>query len=65
MKEALETISRGRTSLVIAHRKSMLTRVDRVLVLRNGRIEQDGPPDQLLAHPGYFRNMMTAQEGAA
>jgi len=65
VKEALEMISRGRTTLVIAHRKSMLTHVERVLVLRGGRIEQDGPPDRLLAQPGYFRDMMTAQEGVA
>ena len=35
-------------TLIIAHRPSMLTDVDRVLVLQNGRIEQDGTPDQLI-----------------
>jgi ABC-type multidrug transport system fused ATPase/permease subunit len=32
--------------------------VDRVLVLQNGRIEQDGTPDQLMKIDGYFRDMM-------
>jgi ATP-binding cassette, subfamily B, bacterial len=62
VKEALERLSRGRTTLLIAHRKSMLTRVDRVLVLREGRIEQDGPPEVLLRQDGYFREMMSSQE---
>ena len=64
VKTALERLARGRTTLVIAHRRSMLTDVDRVLVLRDGRIEQDGPPAELLKVDGYFRQMMTAQDGA-
>ena len=47
VREALERLSCGRTRLIVAHRRSMLTNVDRVLVLRNGRIEQDGPPERL------------------
>ena len=63
VKTALERLARGRTTLVIAHRRSMLTDVDRVLVLREGRIEQDGTPAELLKVDGYFRQMMTAQDG--
>ena len=62
VKTALERLARGRTTLVIAHRRSMLTDVDRVLVLREGRIEQDGSPAELLEVDGYFRQMMTAQD---
>ena len=36
VKQALEVISKGRTTLIVAHRRSMLTSVDRVLVLRGG-----------------------------
>jgi ATP-binding cassette subfamily B protein len=64
IKEALERLSRGRTTLLIAHRKSMLTDVDRVLVLREGRIEQDGSPKELIKVDGYFRQMMAGGEGA-
>lgn len=63
VKEALKLLARDRTTLVVAHRRSMLTEVDRVLVLRNGRIEQDGAPDVLIQEPGYFRDMMTAHDG--
>ena len=63
VKHALERMAVGRTTIVIAHRRSMLTQVDRVLVLRGGRIEQDGPPADLVAVDGYFRQMMEAQDG--
>jgi ABC-type multidrug transport system fused ATPase/permease subunit len=58
IKRALSVLAEGRTTLIIAHRRSMLTDVDRVLVLQNGRIEQDGTPDQLMKVDGYFRDMM-------
>jgi ABC-type multidrug transport system fused ATPase/permease subunit len=63
VKEAIGVISRGRTTLVVAHRASMLSDVDRVLVLQGGRIVQDGRPDELLEQDGYFRQMMTARDG--
>ncbi len=65
VKQALERLSQGRTTLLIAHRKSMLTDLDRVLVLRDGRIEQDGPPRELACVDGYFRQMMGGEEGEA
>jgi ABC-type multidrug transport system fused ATPase/permease subunit len=63
VKQAIDVIARGRTTLVVAHRRSMLTQVDRVLVLRGGRIEQDGSPEELMREDGYFRQMMTAHDG--
>jgi ABC-type multidrug transport system fused ATPase/permease subunit len=64
VKEAINVISEGRTTLVVAHRRSMLSDVDRVLVLRGGRVEQDGSPAELLRVDGYYRQMMTAEDGA-
>jgi ABC-type multidrug transport system fused ATPase/permease subunit len=63
VKTALERLAHGRTTLMITHRRSMLTDVDRVIVLRDGRIEQDGSPEELLKADGYFRQMMRAEEG--
>jgi ATP-binding cassette, subfamily B, bacterial len=63
IKRALEVVSRDRTTLIVAHRRSMLTCVDRVLVLRDGRIEQDGTPADLMNQTGYFRDMMAASDG--
>lgn len=53
---AIKRLSQGRTTLVIAHRRSMLMDADRVLVLKNGRIDQQGPPADLLMQKGYFRH---------
>jgi ATP-binding cassette subfamily B protein len=59
IKEALSAISKGRTTLLVAHRRSMLTEVDRVLVLRHGSIQEEGTPAALLSAGGYFHQMMT------
>jgi len=67
VKRAISEVARGRTTIIVAHRRSMLTGVHRVLVLRNGVIEQEGTPETLIEEPGYFREMMSAgnkQEGA-
>ena len=48
--------------LLIAHRRTMVTDVDRVIVLRGGRIEQDGAPKDLQSRPGYFQDMLRASE---
>lgn len=58
VKEALGRLAEGRTTLLIAHRPSMLTDVDRVIVLRDGAIDQDGTPAELLAQDGYFRDLV-------
>jgi len=58
VKKALMVLGRGRTTLVIAHRRSMLTDVDRVLVLKDGRVVQQGTPGELLHQAGYFHDMM-------
>jgi len=62
VKQSLSRAARGRTTLLVAHRKSMLTDVDRVVVIRNGKVEQDGTPDALRAVDGYFRQMMEADD---
>lgn len=64
VKEALADASRGRTTLLVAHRKSMLTDVDRVIVIEQGRVTQQGTPDALRGTDGYFRQMLAAEETA-
>ena len=58
VKRALAVLSRGRTTLIIAHRASMLSGVDRVIVMNDGHIQRQGTPAQLLEGAGYFRDMM-------
>ena len=60
VKQAIHELARGRTTLIVAHRRSMVEGADRVMVLRGGRIEQEGPPARLAEVPGYFRDFMLA-----
>ena len=54
IRDALAAMQDGRTTLVIAHRYSMVRDADRVLVLEGGRITQQGTPDELIAAGGWF-----------
>ncbi|MFE2180139.1 ABC transporter ATP-binding protein [Streptomyces sp. NPDC059455] len=54
VQRAMETVLRGRTAVVIAHRLSTVETADRVLVMADGRIVEDGPPDRLIAGEGRF-----------
>lgn len=58
VQRAIERLVRGRTTLLIAHRLSTTTRADRVIVLDQGRVVEQGPPDVLLRRGGAYRRMM-------
>jgi ATP-binding cassette, subfamily B, bacterial len=60
VQEALETVLADRTALIIAHRLSTVLIADRVLVLADGRIVQDGPPATLLRGAGEFADLHAA-----
>ncbi|GAB2699976.1 ABC transporter ATP-binding protein [Nocardia thraciensis] len=60
VQRALDTVLRDRTAVIIAHRLSTVAIADRVLVLDDGRIVEDGSPDQLIAATGRFAALHTA-----
>ncbi|MFG2862361.1 ABC transporter ATP-binding protein [Streptomyces sioyaensis] len=60
VQRAMDTVLQGRTALVIAHRLSTVEIADRVLVMSDGRIIEDGPPDQLIADRGRFAQLHQA-----
>jgi ABC-type multidrug transport system fused ATPase/permease subunit len=60
VQQALREIMRDRTTFVIAHRLSTVRHVDRILVLHDGRIVQDGPYATLVETPGLFRDLHLA-----
>ncbi|MGA9869984.1 MAG: ABC transporter ATP-binding protein [Rhodococcus sp. (in: high G+C Gram-positive bacteria)] len=65
VQQALETILQGRTALIIAHRLSTVAIADRVLVMENGRIVEDGSPEELIAGHGHFAGLHDAWESSS
>ncbi len=64
IERAFDTLLRGRTSLIIAHRLATVRRADEIVVLERGRIAQRGTYDGLMAVEGPFRRLATTLEGA-
>ena len=58
---ALENLMKDRTTLVIAHRLSTIKNADRIIVIKNGRIVEDGTHDELLALHGEYERLYTMQ----
>jgi len=61
IREALSRLMRGRTVIAIAHRLATLRNFDRVVVLKAGRIIEDGPPDRLMQGQGPYRELVTQE----
>jgi ATP-binding cassette subfamily B protein len=64
IQDALEKVSRNRTSLVIAHRLSTIVGADEIIVLDQGRIAERGTHSQLLAAHGLYASMWNRQREA-
>lgn len=63
IQSALEKLMKGRTSIVIAHRLSTIAKLDRIIVLENGKITEDGTHTQLLEQKGTYASLWSHQSG--
>ena len=61
VQDALETLMEGRTTFVIAHRLSTVRRADRIVVLDQGRIIEEGTQNELLARDGLYKELYEIQ----
>ena len=64
VQSALDTLMKGRTSMIIAHRLSTVRDADRILVLQGGKIEESGTHDELMGQNGTYRLLAETQLGA-
>ncbi len=63
IQDALAKLMKGRTSIVIAHRLSTIATLDRIIVLDNGQIVEDGSHLELLARNGIYKKLWAHQSG--
>lgn len=62
--EALERLTRGRTTFIIAHRLSTIRRANQIMVLHEGQLVESGTHDELLARGGSYARFHHLQSGA-
>lgn len=63
IQDALEKLMKNRTSIVIAHRLSTIAKLDRIIVLDQGKIVEDGTHQELLAQNGIYAKLWSHQSG--
>jgi ATP-binding cassette subfamily B protein len=61
IQKAMDNLMRGRTSFVIAHRLSTIRDADRILVMRDGDIVEQGTHEELLARGGFYAELYNSQ----
>ena len=64
VQEALDRLMKGRTTLIIAHRLSTIASVDRIITLKNGKIDEVGTPSKLAKSGGIYAKLLDLQLGA-
>ena len=63
IQQSLSRITKGKTALIIAHRLSTIRHADRILVLRDGQVVEEGHHDDLLELKGAYAELWQVQSG--
>ena len=61
VQQALDRLMKGRTTLIIAHRLSTIAHVDRIITLKNGRVDEIGSPGELAETDGIYAQLLSLQ----
>ena len=61
IQKAMDALMQGRTSFIIAHRLSTIKNADRILVLRDGDVVEQGSHEELLARNGFYASLYNSQ----
>ncbi|MDQ0159833.1 ABC transporter ATP-binding protein [Alkalibacillus salilacus] len=62
IQEAMATLSDSRTTFVVAHRLSTITHADRIILMNDGEIKEEGTHEELMQQRGLYYNLFTVQE---
>ena len=61
IQKAMDKLMEGKTSFIIAHRLSTIRNADKIIVIENGEIIEQGTHEELLALKGYYYNTLNSQ----
>jgi ABC-type multidrug transport system fused ATPase/permease subunit len=60
IQQAIQKLSAGRSVLTVAHRLNTIEQADRIVVLQQGQVVQQGSHQQLVTEPGLYQQMLSA-----
>ena len=63
IQAALKRLMKGRTTIIIAHRLSTIMSADKIIILKRGKIVQEGTHKQLIRQKGEYKNLWNIQKG--